>query len=401
MSKKRVIYNYIMIAILSITITFILTSVFMYNYLKTEAVGTIIPSKTIVETSELDRTLAALKGIIDRKFLGEADEQELYNGAIKGFINGLNDKYSEYYTPEEIEKINETLNGNYVGIGAYLTQDVDSDSIKVVKPIDGSPAKEVGLQAGDIISKIDGVEYKGSQIDEAIAVLKGKEGNEGTNVKVEIIRNGEKLEFDITRSSIKIIQVVGNVIDNEIGYIYITSFDGGCADQFKERYEELKNKNIKSLVIDLRDNGGGIVDEALEILDYLLDKDLTTLITVDKSEKEVVSKTKNDKLVDIPVVVLVNKNTASASEIMAGALKDHGRAKIIGEQTYGKGVIQELMYLSNKSALKITTNEYYTPNRNKINEIGIKPDIEVKLEISQDNITDTQLKEAVKYLKEN
>lgn len=396
MNKRKVIYNSIMIAILSIIVTLIITSALMYNYFQKEAEKAKIPTQTVIQTSELDKTLASLRNIIDKKFLGSVDEQELYDNAIKGFVNGLGDKYSSYYTPEEVEDLNVSLKGCYVGVGAYLQEDKEADIIKILLPIEGSPAKEAGLQAGDIINKVDGIEYKGSQIEQAATAMKGEDG---TTVKLGIIRNGENKEYTLTRRSVKIYHVFGKVIENNIGYISIQTFDEGCAKEFKKAYEDLKEKNIKSLIIDLRDNGGGIVDEALEMLDYLLDKDVTTLITIDKSEKEAVSKTKQDKLIDVPVVVLVNENTASASEIMAGALKDHGRAKIVGEKTYGKGVIQELMYLSNKAALKLTTNEYYTPNRNKINEVGITPDVEVKLEISQDNLEDNQLKKAVELLK--
>lgn len=396
MNKKRVIYNSLMIAILSITVTVIITSTLMYNYFQKEAEKAKVPTQTVIQTSELDKVLASLKNIIDKKYLGTIDEQELYDNAIKGYIAGLGDKYSAYYTPKEVEELNLSVKGNFVGVGAYLQENKQNDTIKILFPIEDSPAKEAGLQAGDIIAKVDGVEYKGSQIEQAATAMKGEEG---TNVELEIIRDGEIKEFTITRRNIKMYHVEGRVLENDIGYICIQTFDEECAKEFKEKYEELKKNNIKSLIIDLRDNGGGIVNEAIEMLDYLLDKDLITLITIDKDEKEVVTKTKNDKLIDVPVAVLVNGNTASASEIMAGALKDHGRAKIVGEKTYGKGVIQELMYLSNKAALKLTTNEYFTPNRNKINEVGITPDVEVKLEISQDNLEDTQLKKAIEILK--
>lgn len=392
MNKKRGIYNVIMLVTLTIIITFILTTLFMYNYFQDKKNYVVVPSTDTAELTNLDRALIGLKKIIDQKYLGEVNEDELYEGAIKGYVSALNDKYSSYYTKEEIEELKVSLLGNYVGVGAYLQEDTTSNAIKVLLPIEGSPAKEAGIQAGDIITKVDGVEYTGKELTQASTAMKGKEG---TTVELEIMRNGETKTFTITRRSIKIYHIASEVIENDIGYMYIQTFDEGCADEFKQKYDELKQKNIKSLVIDLRNNGGGIVDEALEILDCIIEKDKITLITVDKNGNEEISKTTANQTIDIPIVVLVNEQTASASEIMAGALKDHSRAKIVGTKTYGKGVIQELMYLTNGSALKLTTNEYYTPNRNKINEIGITPDYEVELSDEED----TQLEKAIELLK--
>lgn len=392
MNKKREIYNKIMLITLSVVITFVLTTIMMYNYFENTSSYTSLKGNSTETLTNLDRTLIGLKSIIDQKYLGEVNEKELYEGAIKGYVAALNDKYSSYYTQEEINDLNLSLLGNYVGIGAYLQADSEKNVIKVLLPIEGSPAKEVGLLPGDIITKVDGVEYSGDKITEASNAMKGEEG---TTVNVEVIRDGKSVSFTITRRSVKIYHVSGEVLENNIGYIYIQTFDEGCAEEFKQKYDELKQKNINSLIIDLRNNGGGIVDEALEILDYMLEKNEITLITVDKNGNEQISKSKSKPDINLPIVVLVNDQTASASEIMAGALKDHQRAKIVGTKTYGKGVIQELMYLTSGAALKLTTNEYYTPNRNKINEIGITPDYEIKLTEEQD----TQLKKAIEILK--
>ena len=392
MNKKRGIYNVIMLVILTMIITFVLTTLFMYNYFQDKKNYVALPSTDTAELTNLDRAIIGLKKIIDQKYLGEVNEQKLYEGAIKGYISALNDQYSSYYTKEEIEELKVSLLGNYVGVGAYLQEDTTSNVIKVLLPIEGSPAKEAGIQAGDIITKVNGIEYTGKELTQASAAMKGEEG---TTVELEILRNGEKKTFTITRRNIKVYHIASEVIEDDVGYMYIQTFDEGCADEFKQKYNELKQKNIKSLVIDLRNNGGGIVDEALEILDCILEKNKIMLITVDKNGNEEISKSKSNPVVDVPIVVLVNEQTASASEIMAGALKDHNKAKIVGEKTYGKGVIQELMYLTNGSALKLTTNEYYTPNRNKINKIGITPDYEVELS----DETDTQLKKAIELLK--
>ena len=230
-------------------------------------------------------------------------------------------------------------------------------------------------------------------------------GEVGKSVKLKIQRGDQILEFDVPRENIKLHQVYTEVLENQIGYMDIYSFDEGTSDQFKDKYNELKEKGIKALIIDLRNNPGGIVKEATGIADAMLEKGKTILITKDKDGKEEITKSEEDPIVDVPVILLTNNNSASASEILAGALKDNGVAKIVGEKTYGKGVIQNVFTLSTGAGLKITTNEYFTPNNNKINKIGIEPDIEVSLpEELKDELNipfeqDTQLKRAIEELK--
>ena len=256
---------------------------------------------------------------------------------------------------------------------------------------------------GDIITKVDGVSYTGEELTEASNKIKGEIG---TSVKLEILRDGKTMEFEVTREHIKINHVESKVLENNIGYIEFNSFDEGCSKEFKEKLEELKGKNITALVIDIRNNGGGLVTEALDIADFIVEKDATLLITTDKKGKEEITKAKNDPMINMPVVLLTNSSSASASEILAGALKDNGKATIVGEKTYGKGVIQELLTLTDGSGLKITTNEYFTPNRNKINKVGITPDIEVKLDekvqgqLVIEGKDDTQLQKAIEILKQ-
>ena len=229
----------------------------------------------------------------------------------------------------------------------------------------------------------------------------------GTNVKITILRNNEEMEFNITRENIKISHISSDILDDNIGYIKISSFEGGCANEFQTAYEELASKNISSLIIDLRYNGGGIVNEALQIADLMIPKNEILLITKDKNEEEEITKAKKDVSVNVPIVVLVNEYSASASEILAGILKEDIQARLIGVKTYGKGVIQTVYPLSDGSGLKITTNEYYTPKYNKINKIGIEPTIEIKLPEEWQNMAnvpaeqDTQLKKAIEESKNN
>ena len=229
-------------------------------------------------------------------------------------------------------------------------------------------------------------------------------GEAGSKVNLEILRGEQLLTFEVIREKVNTNPVYSEKLENNIGYLDISSFDDGTAEDFKAKYLSLKEQGIKGLIIDLRDNGGGIVDEALKIVDYIVPKNQTTLITVDKDGKEEVTKSKEDKLIEEPVVVLVNASSASASEIMAGALKDLNVAQIVGTKTYGKGVIQQLLTLTNGAGLKITVEEYYTPNKTKINKVGITPDYEVLLETSvtrePTDANDTQLNKAKEILKE-
>lgn len=397
--KRGNVYKIIMLVVLVAVITFIATTLFMYKY-----VG---ENVKYVQVSSGDKgisnTLASFRKIIDQKFLGEIDEQKILNETIKGYIKGLDDPYTEYMTKEEMEEFSQDIMGNFTGIGIYLTKDIEKNAVIVISPIKDTPAHKAGILPGDIITKIDGVSYTGEQLTEASNKIKGEIG---TSVKLEILRDGKTMEFEVTREHIKINHVESKVLENNIGYIEFNSFDEGCSEEFKQKLEELKEKNITSLIIDIRNNGGGLVTEALDIADFIVEKDATLLITTDKKQKEEVTKAKTDPIINIPVVLLTNSSSASASEILAGALKDNNKATIVGEKTYGKGVIQELLTLTDGSGLKITTNEYFTPNRNKINKVGITPDVEVKLDeklqgqLVIEEKDDTQLQKAIEILKQ-
>lgn len=396
--KRKNIYKVVMLVVLVAVITFITTTLFMYKYIG----GNVKYVQVSSENSKISSALTSIRKIIDKKFLGEIDEEKILNETIKGYVKGLDDPYTEYMTKEEMEEFNTDIMGNFTGIGIYLTNDVERNVIVIISPIKDSPAYKAGILPGDIITKVDGVSYTGEQLTEASNKIKGEIG---TKVKLEILRNDETIELEITREHIKINHVESKILNNNIGYIEFNSFDDGCSDEFKEKVEELKSKNITSLIIDIRNNGGGLVDEAIKIADYIVEKDTTLLITKDKTGEEEITKAEIDPIIDVPIVVLTNGSSASASEILAGALKDNGKATIVGEKTYGKGVIQQLLTLTDGSGLKITTSEYYTPNRNKINEVGITPDVEVKLdEEIEDELTieeskDNQLQKAIEILK--
>lgn len=388
--KTQKIYKIIMLIILVAFITFTITTIFLYKNNFGDTKYVLVSN----DNGDLASDLARFRAIIDEYYLGEVDDNKLKESAIKGYIEGLGDEYSEYITKEEYEEYKINIMGNYVGIGIYMSVYKDTDEIVILSPIEGSPAEEAGILPGDIILKVNGIEYDGEHLDEASAAIKGEEG---TKVKIEIKRNEEIINLEVERRKVIVNPVKSEIKNGNIGYIKLTSFDEDTSKIFKEKYEELQKQNINSLIIDLRDNGGGIVQEALTIADYMLEKDAKMLITVNKKENEEIEKSKYDPIITIPVVILVNENSASASEILAGALKDNNRAKIIGTKTYGKGVIQELLTLKDGSAIKLTTEEYYTPNRTKINNVGIEPD---ELVENDENVKeDLQLKRAIEMVK--
>lgn len=334
-SKGQKIYKSIMLVIVTAIITAIITTTVIYRTtLKKEATSSGTTENKQITSSNIAYTLSNFRKIIDKYYLGEVDEEALLEGAIKGYISGLGDQYSEYYTPEELEEYKEETLGNFVGIGIYMVKDEEKNVIRVLTPIKDTPAYNAGILPGDIIYKIDGVTYTGDQMSEAAKNIKG---DIGTKVKLELIRDTETISLEIERATIKVNHVESEVLSDNIGYLKISTFDEGCAKEFKEKYDEIKAKNIQSLIIDLRNNGGGIVDEATNIADLFTDKDSSLLITVDKNNNEEITKSKTEKYIDVPVIVLTNSNTASASEILTGALKDNKVAKVVGTTSYGKG----------------------------------------------------------------
>lgn len=396
--KKIKVYKILMLVVLSVFITFMITSISLYTYFTKNPISVSAKSNNKDISNKLDK----YREIIDKYYLGEVDESKLEEGAIKGYIEGLDDPYTEYISKDDMDTYLDDTMGNFVGIGIYMIKNTKYDKIQVLSTIKGSPAENAGIQSGDLIVSVDGVEYKA---DDMTAVSNKIKGEEGTKVTVELLRGSENVKYELTRSKVKVNQVEGKVISDDIGYIKFTSFDETTAEDFKKQYQELAKKNIKSLIIDLRNNGGGIVDKALEIADYIADKDSVLLYEVDKNNKETVRKAKTDPIINMPIVILTNENTASASEILAGALKDLGKAKTVGTTTYGKGVIQQILKLNDGSGLKITIEEYQTPNKNKINKVGIEPDEKVELPDSVESIftikesEDTQLQKAIDMLK--
>ena len=402
--KRYKIYRMVMLIILVAFITFIVTSIGFYQYfIKGNSLNKYLAFMTSDESQDISTTLDTYRAIIDKYYLGDVDEESLKEGAIQGYIEGLGDPYTEYISKEDMEDYMQDTMGNFVGIGIYMVQDTETNQIMVLAPIKGSPAEKAGIRPGDYIISVNGEQCTAADMTAIATKIKGEEGS---TVKLQILRGEETLDFEITRENVIVNPVEGEVLENNIGYIEFSSFDENTAEDFKAKFEELQSKGITSLIIDLRNNGGGIVDEALQIAGYIADKDSVLLYEVDKENNEKVEKNQTNPIINMPVIILTNENTASSSEILAGALKDLGKAKIVGTTTYGKGVIQQILTLPDGSGLKITTEKYLTPNRTEINEIGIEPNETVELPESVENILnvdrsqDTQLQKAIEMLTE-
>ena len=402
--RRQRFFKIVMLVILTAFLTFIFTTIYItkkYNISDGEQTISSLFSGSSSSDDKLTKSLKNIKSLLKKYYLNDIDEDKAIDGAIAGYVSALGDKYTEYIPKDEMQEYTQNLMGNYVGIGIYMAQNTKDNTIIVISPIKYSPAEEAGILPGDIIKKIDGVEYNGESMEAAANNIKGVEGS---TVKLEIQRGQEIKEFEITRKKITTNPVVSEKLENNIGYLEVSSFDENTAENFKAKYQELKSQGITSLIIDLRNNGGGLVEEALKIADYIVPKDKELLVTVDKNGKEKIEKSKEDVLIDMPIVVLVNNNSASSSEILAGALKDLNEATIVGNTTYGKGVIQQLLSLRDGSGLKVTVEEYYTPNRTKINGVGIEPNEKVDLPesvknpLSVEREDDTQLQKAMEIL---
>ena len=397
--KKNRILTTLMTIIITALVTFTVTSLWQYGRIeKKEETGETIIGKALSEDT-LSTKFKMIKEKIDNSFVGEVDENNLKEYAVKGYVAGLDDEYSQYFTKDEMKKYTEDTLGSFVGIGIYMKKNKEENTIVVHKVIEDSPAEKSDIKSGDIIKIVEGKEITAEDFDNISNMIEGKAG---TKVNIKFLRDGEEISKDITREKVVVKSVQNQMLDNNIGYIYISSFDGDVSKEFKENYDKLLNNGMKSLIIDMRNNGGGVAKEAVEIGDYFTEKGKNLLIEEDKEGKEEVTKAEKDKEITLNTAVLVNDHSASASEILAGILKENvDNATIIGNKTYGKGVIQTLYKLSDGSGLKITTNKYYTPNHNNINKEGIMPDIETEkydFEDELDKEKDIQLKKAIEIL---
>lgn len=351
-------------------------------------------------SKEFLQKVATLESLIEANYyLDEVGEEELREGAYEGIVNALGDIYSVYYTAEEAEEVFNQSEGIYYGIGAYCQLDSVSGYVKITGTIKGTPAEEAGLQAGDIIYMVEGEDMGGLDIDQVVLRIKGEEG---TKVHLTLVRDSEYVEVDVERRKIESPTVEYNMLDDRIGYVQLVEFDDVTVEQFSKALKSLKAENAQGMILDLRGNPGGNLSTVLEVADMLLDKGMILYIE-DKSGKRdeyyATSGTEWDK----PIVLLVDGNSASASEVLSGALKDHGVATLVGTTTFGKGIVQNIRTLKDGSALKLTISAYYTPNGVNVHGTGIEPDVVVEFDAEAyygEEQFDNQLNKAQEVLEE-
>ena len=336
---------------------------------------------------------------INKEYVDETNQSEGMDAAINGLLQSL-DPYSSYMTPEIFQEMQTETSGEFGGLGIEVS--MEAGVVKVISPIDDTPASKVGIKAGDYIVKINNTQVQGKSLSEAVDLMRGPVGS---SIELTVRRRGVKkaLTFNITREIIEVQSVKSDLLDNNIGYIRLTSFNDNSSEQIKKKIEKLKkNENLNAFILDLRNNPGGLLSQAIKIADFFLENgEIVSTKSRKKSENRKWFARKGDITDGKTLLVLINYGSASASEIVAGALKDHKRAIVLGESSYGKGSVQSIIPLKNKGAIRLTVAKYYLPSGKSISEVGVRPDIEVNEEGDDFRIkteTDNQLNYAIKLL---
>lgn len=355
---------------------------------------------------DLISEISAVSAYIEEHYLYEADCEEMKNGILDGLVNSLDDPYSEYYDETELSSFQDSTDGEYVGIGAGVSQERSTGIVRIIKAYEGTPAEEAGLLPGDILVSVEGVEVTGMDLNQVVARIKG---DEGTKAALVIYREeaGQYLDIDVERRKVEIPTVTSEMLEDQIGYIAVTSFDGVTAHQFIEAFEALKAQGMERVIVDMRDNGGGLVNIVEDMLDYLLPEGVIFYAKDKYGNKSSEYSSDENAALDIPMTVLVNGNTASAAEVFSGNIQAFGKGKVVGTQTFGKGVMQQIFYTNAEktSAVKLTVADYYIHTDKNINGTGILPDVEVELDeaaAGQPNIPkeqDNQLQKAIETVK--
>ncbi len=340
------------------------------------------------------KKIKLIESLVDEHYLDEVDENTLTDDMLKGLMNGLGDDYAAYYTADEYKEIMNTTQGDYRGVGMIMQQYADTKEVLIVGVYEGTPAETAGIKAGDILEEVDDMVCTENDLNVIAAAIKNGSGD---TVHMKLRRDEEEYEVDVEKAEIEVPVVGGKLLDDQIGYIQITQFTGLTSDQFAEQYKELTDQGMKALIVDLRNNPGGLLDSVVDTLRQILPEGMIVYTqTKDGTKKEYTCD--GETPIEIPLTVLVNENSASASEIFAGAVHDHEIATLVGTKTFGKGIVQQTFPFTDGSAIKMTIAKYYTPNGVCIHGEGITPDVEV--ELPEDATEDVQLNKAIEVTKE-
>lgn len=349
-------------------------------------------------TADVEKKIEQINTFIEKYYLDEPDKEKVVDGIYKGMVAGLGDKYSSYFNKEELKKLLESNKGSFYGVGLSLTQDLDTMYISVVSVMKDTPADGSGIEPGDMIYAVDDEVITGQELSEVVLKVKGELG---TKVKLTMYRDGEYMDYEFERGEVHYETVKFDVLDDEIGYITVTQFEQVTLDQFKKALKESEEKEVKGLIIDLRGNPGGDFETVIRMADLLLPKGLI-VYTEDKMGARSEHMSDDENQYTKPLVVLVDQGSASASEILSGAIKDYGIGTLVGTKTYGKGIVQRIISLGDGTAMKLTISNYYTPNGNNIHKVGIEPDVEIEFDRDKymDEGIDNQLEKAKEVLLE-
>ena len=356
----------------------VIQAVMLGNRFLTESAGKGEAGRIDLTDQAVQEKLTEIEGLMNDYYLDELDSKQIETWLYKGAVAGLGDPYAAYYTEEEYQILRDSTNGSYCGIGVEISQNISTGIVTITRVFEDGPAMEAGLCPGDILYKVGDMEATGQDLTMIVSKIKGEENTEAF---ISVVRDGEEdyLEFQVMRRTIEIQTVESAMLGDQIGYISITSFDDVTSDQFIKALDELETQGMKGLIVDLRDNGGGLVSSVCAILDRLLPEGLI-VYTEDKYGNREEETSDAEHYFDKPLAVLVNGNSASASEIFAGAIKDYEIGILVGTKTYGKGIVQKIYPLSDGTAVKLTVSKYYTPKGNNIHGIGIEPDVEIELD---------------------
>lgn len=398
----KIVIGAVALVVFTALTVFYVTSYFILDFYNIDPEYSILFDPDEVDKNSV-RKFIQVKELLEQGFYQEVDTDTLLEGAVAGMADSLQDPYTVYFTKEQMQLFNEKSKGSYVGIGVVVTMGQDG-LLTVVEPFENSPADKVGIKKGDKIIEVDGEDVTGIRdSDLIVSMIKGEEN---TKVKITIYRPSENspIEFEIIRQRIKTINITSEVLPGNIGYIMLKMFDEEAGQDFNRLLDELLGKRVRGLIIDVRDNPGGSYAAVVKIVDRIVPEGLI-VYTEDRNGKRQEEKSKPDEL-DIPVVVLTNGNSASASEILAGALKDHKKATIIGTKTFGKGLVQGAYTLEDGSGIKVTISRYFTPSGQCIHGVGIEPDITVELPDDYRDVPvsqvpreeDTQLEKAIQVI---